>query len=313
MLVIRRFRRGSDEEAYVRIYNAGFSDYDDNRTVTLAEVRKVEEAPTYNLDGVLLAELDEQIVGMVNAQADKLREDKKGFIQSLSVLPEFRRRGIGKRLLSEAMTSLRKKGMKIASTWAQTDRLACVHLYESFGFKCIRSTSLMTASLAVNSERKESEVATLKEADLTNNEHVVSVCRLDNEAFKEHFNYRPITIEETRYMLFDMPWYQHVKVWFAMIGAEPVGYVIAGIDVGLNEEKHVKNGWINDIGVLKQHRRKYVGTSLIQQAMRYLRTKGMETALLYVDDQNPTQALKLYETVGFIVKHKNNVYEQALT
>jgi ribosomal protein S18 acetylase RimI-like enzyme len=35
--------------------------------------------------------------------------------------------------------------------------------------------------------------------------------------------------------------------------------------------------------------------------------------LLYVDDQNTTEALKLYEKVGFKVFHKNTVYELQLT
>jgi ribosomal protein S18 acetylase RimI-like enzyme len=45
------------------------------------------------------------------------------------------------------------------------------------------------------------------------------------------------------------------------------------------------------------------------QAMQNLKTQGMTGALLYVDDQNPTRAIKLYEKVGFKVYHKNTVYE----
>jgi ribosomal protein S18 acetylase RimI-like enzyme len=48
------------------------------------------------------------------------------------------------------------------------------------------------------------------------------------------------------------------------------------------------------------------------QAMRYLRSQGMDNALLYVDDQNPTCAIKLYEKVGFKVYHKSAVYELQL-
>jgi ribosomal protein S18 acetylase RimI-like enzyme len=92
----------------------------------------------------------------------------------------------------------------------------------------------------------------------------------------------------------------------------PVGYVVAGIDVGLNKEKSVKYGWVLDIGVLKSYRRKGVGSALMHRAMRYLGSQGMENALLYVDDQNPTCAMKLYEKVGFTVYHKNAVYELQL-
>ncbi len=40
MLKIRPLIEGSDDEAFVRLYNAGFSDYEDNRKMTLEELKK---------------------------------------------------------------------------------------------------------------------------------------------------------------------------------------------------------------------------------------------------------------------------------
>jgi len=314
LLTIRPFRKGFDEEIYVRIFNASFSDYDDIRSVTLQEARTLEDAPSYNLDGLLIAEWNGKAVGMVQAFVDKFREEKKGFIQSLAVLPEFRHRGIARKLVSNAIARLKERGMKVASAWAQTDRIACVHLYESFGFVCVRATSLMKGSLAdIQSDMEETESTSLREARIREDEDIALINKLDNEAFREHFNYRPVTVEETRYMLLEMPWYQHKKAWFTVIDNKPVGYVVAGIDVGLNKEKRVRCGWVLDIGVLKPYRRRGVGSTLMLQAMRYLKSKRMVNALLYVDDQNPTCAIKLYEKVGFEVYHKSGVYELLLS
>jgi mycothiol synthase len=309
LLKIRAFRKGIDEEIYVRIFNAAFLDYDDIRSVTLQEVRALESAPSYNLGGLLIAEWKGEPAGMVQALVDKFREEKKGFIQSLGVLPEFRRRGIARKLVSEAISSLKERGMNIAAAWAQTDRLACVRLYESFGFKCVRASSLMKRSLAESLEIEASEAIGFREAQLDNDQEVALINRLDNEAFKEHFNYRPVTIEETKYMLFEIPWFQHQRAWFAVDSGQPVGYVITGIDVGLNREKSMKCGWILDIGVLKTFRRQKIGSNLMLRAMQTLKSQGMESALLYVDDQNPTGAIKLYEKVGFAVFHRSTVYE----
>jgi mycothiol synthase len=275
-------------------------------------VHAVEKAPSYNLSGLLIAEWDGQPAGMVQALVDKLREEKKGFIQSLAVLPEFRRRGIAKKLVAEAVKSLKNRGMKVAGAWAQTDRAACTHLYESFGFKRVRTTSLMKCSLTEKSDVNVNEAVVLREAMLKDDQDVALINRLENEAFKEHFNFRPLTLEETKYMLFEMPWYQHLKAWFTVLASQPVGYIIAGIDTRLNQEKHAKYGWILDIGVLKPFRRQKMGSTLMQSAMHYLRSVGMKNALLYVDDQNPTKAIKLYEKVGFKLFHSNTVYELQL-
>ena len=90
---------------------------------------------------------------------------------------------------------------------------------------------------------------------------------------------------------------------------QPVGYVVAGVDERLNQEKSAKHGWILNIGVLKPYRQRDVGTSLMLRAMSHLKVQGMEDALLYVDDQNPTHAMKLYEKVGFQIHHKSASYE----
>jgi len=77
--------------------------------VTVQDAKTIEEAPSYNLDGLFIADWNGQPVGMVQALVDKFREEKKGFIQTLAVLPEFRRRGIAKKLLFEAISTLKRR------------------------------------------------------------------------------------------------------------------------------------------------------------------------------------------------------------
>jgi ribosomal protein S18 acetylase RimI-like enzyme len=151
--------------------------------------------------------------------------------------------------------------------------------------------------------------ASLREAKLTDEEEIALITRLDNEAFKEHFNYRPITVEETKYLRLGSPFWKSQKAWFATVDNQTVGYAVTGIDERLNREKNTRHGWVLDIGVLKPYRRRDVGTTLMLRAMTYLKTQGMEDALLYVDDQNPTHAMKLYEKVGFQTYHKSISYE----
>jgi mycothiol synthase len=314
LLKIRPFRKGFDEKAYVSLFNAAFSDYDDIRSITFEEMKKMEEAPGFSVDGMIIAEWSGETAGMINAYIDRLREEKKGFVQSLAVLPKFRRKGIANKLVEEALKSLRDRGMKVAEAWAQSDREDCVHIYESFGFKRVRIMSMMKRSLDVTfASIGENKEARIKKIQVQNEREIGLLNWLDNETFKEHFNFRPKTIEETKYTLFENPWFRRQEWFFAILDNQPVGYVGVGVDEGLNREKSLKWGWILDIGVLKPHRRKGIGNSLMFYALKLLKTMQMDDAVLYVDDMNPTGAIKLYEKLGFKVLRKHIVYQLPLT
>lgn len=309
MLEIRPFRKGLDEEVWVRIFNAVFADYDDIRYITVEEMKKLEDSPSFDEGGMFIAEWSGRPVGTVDAYVDRQRTDGKGFIQSLGVLPEYRRRGIAKRLVDEALQSLIHRGRKTVDTWAQTDKEGCVHIYESLGFKQARFTSMMKRtlknSLPVPQGNMEVEI---REVQVKDDEDIELLNRLDNESFKEHNDFRPRTLEETKYWIFEMPWFNKQAWFFAVLQDQPVGHVGITIDEGLNEEKNLKWGWILDIGVLKPHRRSGIGTRLMLHSMELLKTMGMEEALLYVDEMNPTEAIKLYEKLGFKLARRNIVY-----
>jgi mycothiol synthase len=313
VLNIRPFRKGFDEEVFVSIFNATFGDYDDIRSMTFEEMKKMEEAPSFNTDGMFIAEWNGETAGMINAYIDKLREEKKGFIQWLGVLPKFRGKGIARKLMEKALESLKQRGMTLVETWAQTDREGCVHIFESFGFKKVRSTNIMKTDLnAIPSNIRENKEISIRKAQLRDDSEIALINWLENEAFKEHFNYRPKPIEETKYVLLEMPWFNKQTAFFAVLNSEPVGFVATGIDEGLNSEKNVRYGWILDIGVLKPNRRKGIGTILMLKAMRLLKTQEMEDVLLYVDEMNPTNAIKLYEKLGFKTMRKSIIYQLPL-
>ena len=313
MLKIRPFRKGFDEEVFVSIFNAAFGDYDDIRSMTLEEMKKLEESPSFTADGMFIAEWNGETAGMINAHIDKLRKEEKGFVQWLGILPKFRGKGIARKLVEKALENLKQRGMKLAETWAQTDREGCVHIFESFGFKVARLTSMMKRSLEnISCNIEENKEATIRDMRIKDEEDIKLLNWLDNETFKEHFNFRPRTLEETKYSLFEVPWFKVQKWFFAVLENQPAGFAGLGIDEGLNTEKNMKWGWILDIGVLKAYRRKGIGTSLMLHLMQSLKATGMEDALLYVDDMNPTNAIKLYEKLGFEVMRKNIIYQLPL-
>jgi len=307
-LKIRNFVQGKDEEVWLKIGNEAFKEYDDFRPATIEDMEIREKNPIFDAKGMFIAELNGEPVGRMNAFVDKMREDKKGFIDDLGVIPSFRRKGVGRELTKRALQSLKERGMETAETWTREDKPACKGLFESMGFELIRVFSTMKRnldSLPSNiGEYKKIKIRTMRR----NLDDIKLLNWIVNETFKEHFDFRPETVEETRHWVENRPWCDIAEYFFGYIDNRLVGHVGAGIDSKFIKYQGIKRGWITTIGVIKDLRRKGIGTSLILHGMECLKSKGMTEAVLGVDDSNPTKAIELYKKVGFKVLYKDLTY-----
>jgi ribosomal protein S18 acetylase RimI-like enzyme len=313
MQKIRRFVQGRDEDAWVSVFNKVFREFDDFRSITVEDMLMSETSPTFDAAGMFIAELEGEPVGIVNAYVDKMRKEKKGFIRMLGVVPEYRRRGIGRALAEKAMESLRERGMETVEAGAVMDKPEAIQLWESMGFHDVRIFSLMKRNLEnIPSGIGESREVQLRKFQKGSQEDLKLITWLSNETFSEHYNYRPDSVEETRYFLEQDPIFKDQEWILTLLQNKPVGYVGVGIDQKYNEEKNTRCGWILSIGVLKPSRLKGIGTRLMIEGMKLLKTKGMTEAMLGVDDQNPTKAIKLYEKVGFQAARKDIAYIKAI-
>jgi mycothiol synthase len=308
MLKIRRFVEGEDEEGWIRIQNEAYREYEDFRPDTMEDMEIWKKSPNFDSTGMFIAELDGKPVGAVNAYIDRKRKEKMGFLRRLGVVPEFRKRGIGRRLAEKAIESLKERGMESVQGWTRENKVVCTSLLESMEFNLIRVFSTMRRDLEIISynigEHKELNMREMK----TNMEDIKLLNWLFNETFKEHFDFRPDTVEETKYWIEEKPWCDIDKVFFSYLNDKPVGYVEAGIDSKFIKYKGIRRGWIMSIGVLKSLRVKGIGTALMQQGMEFLKSKGMTEVELGVDDSNPTKAIELYKTVGFKTVYKDLTY-----
>jgi mycothiol synthase len=313
MLNIRRFVKSLDEPVWVGVLNASRKERDEWRAITAEEMLRAEEGdPGYDLEGRFIAELDGRPVGVVHANVDRFREESKGFIR-LDVPPEYRGRGIERQLLEIALTELKARGMAIAQASADSNQQDYMELLKGSGFSHVRVGSIMEIDLArVAHNIGENTQVAIRALQQDREEDIELFNWLGNETFKEHFNYRPDTVEEIRHFLSSDLYYNVKEVFFAVLDGEAVGYVGIGIDNKYNLEKNIKAGDIFSIGVLKGNRRTGVGARLMLHGLETLKAKGMTRALLGVDDYNPTKAIKLYEKVGFTVKKKGFTFERQL-
>jgi len=309
-LTFRRFIKGKDEEMWLKVWNAAFKDYneDEFRPRTIKDIEIREKDPNFDPQGMFIAEIHAKPVGIVEAFVDKKRKEKKGFVSHLGVIPEFRRRGIGRELVNKALKSLKERGMETAEAeWVRGEKPAC-KLFESMGFLLIRVNSVMRVKLnqipSNIGEYKELKIRVMEK----NLDDIKLLNWIGNETFKEHFDHRPETVEETKFWVTESPGCDIAEYYFGYVDNELVGFVIIGIDTKFVKHQGIKRGWINVIGVLKPLRRRGVGTALILHGMKDLESRGMTEADLGVDDSNPTKAIELYKKVGFKVVHKHLTY-----
>jgi ribosomal protein S18 acetylase RimI-like enzyme len=304
--------QGVDEVVWIEVLNASRKDREDWRAITVEEMLLQEkEDPKFDPEGRFIAEFGGRPVGVVHANVDKLREEKKGFIP-FDVIPESRGRGIEHQLVETGLGELKARGMTIAQASVDFRELDYVGLLQGLDFRQVRVFSMMEMDLANIShsigENRQLAISTLRKE---REEDIKLLTWLENETFKEHFNSRPDTIEEVRHFLFSDLYYNKVKeIFFAELDGESVGYIGAGIDEKYNLEKNVQRGDIFTIGVLKKYRRRGVGARLMLHALETFGAKGMTRATLGVDDYNPTKAIRLYEKVGFKVKKKDLIFER---
>jgi len=314
MLNIRHFVQGADEPVWVEVLNAWRKDREDLRAITVEEMLAQEkEDPNFDLAGRFIAELDRKPVGAVHANVEKQREEKKGFVR-FYVIPESRGRGIERQLVEIALRELKARGMTTAQAFADYRERDRARVLEEMEFKRVREFSMMEMDLSDASQNiGENKQVAIRPLQKDRDEDIKLFTWLLNETFKEHFNFRPDTVEEVRYFLLSDLYYNKAKeIFLAVLDGESVGYIGAGVDEKYNLEKNVQAGDIFTIGVLKKYRRSGIGARLILHALEAFKAKGMTKAMLGVDDHNPTKAMGLYEKAGFKVKKKDLVFEREL-
>jgi len=312
MLSIRRFAKGVDEPVWDQVLSASRRDSEEWGAIAVEELLPKEKRPGFDSEGRFIAERDGKSVGLVHADVDKLSEDRKGLIR-LSVIPEFRGTGIERQLLETALMELKVRGMTTAQAWADSQNRDYIRLLERLGFERVRVGSTMEMDLAnVSQNVGENEHVAIRPLRKDREEDIELINWLDNEIYKEHFNFRPDTLEETRYFLFSNPYFKERETFFAVVDDERIGYVSVAIDEKYSLEKKVRAGRISSVAVLKTYRRRGIGTRLMLHGLKILKAKGITRAILHVDDYNPTEALTLYEKVGFRVNKKDFTYERKL-
>ncbi|MFG3419590.1 GNAT family N-acetyltransferase [Micromonospora sp. NPDC048063] len=137
--------RGDDEadlREFHRIYDIAFRDTPDYEPVGFDRWRERIIPFGTTWDEWFVAEVDGVPAGALQS-SDQALEQNEGFVRALSVLPAYRRRGVGAALLWRAFTVYAAKGREAAGLGVDlTNPTAPVTLYRSVGLREVRWTDM---------------------------------------------------------------------------------------------------------------------------------------------------------------------------
>ena len=132
--------------------------------------------------------------------------------------------------------------------------------------------------------------------------------RVQDEAFADHWGNEPRPYEDWATIYGGMRPFDPQLWLLAEEEREPVGVAICERGVEGDEE----TGWIHVIAVRRQWRGRGLGSALLRASFAALAEVGMRRAMLGVDAENTTGAVRLYERAGMRVVHRFETWERQL-
>ena len=255
--------------------------------------------------------------GLVRLRKGDERSGFSKFVAHGLVLPEWRGRGVGTRILAESERRARARLDEAPTATVYFDAYADVRqsdaiaLYTRAQMQPVRyffemvydspeppATPVYPPGYGVRTfVRGQDEEVTL---------------RVMNTAFRDHWGHTDDSLEEWLHWVNS----QYFSPDMTYLGLGPsgeiVGVCLCNIYPEENERVGREQGWVDTLGVLREHRHIGLGRALLLEGMGALRRRGCTHILLGVDTENPTGALGLYEAVGFRAWKKQVTYRKPL-
>ncbi|HSW43769.1 MAG TPA: GNAT family N-acetyltransferase [Patescibacteria group bacterium] len=227
-----------------------------------------------------------------------------------------RRRGVGRAILraneaslaAESLAPTAGDGRRWFETWADDGAAGARALLAAEGYEPARWFFLMLRP-SLEATPDVPPPPGIEVRPVRDRAAAWPVMRADDEAFRDHWGYRPTLPEEIEGYLDDPR--QDLALWqVAWDGDEVAGSVLPLIDAAENERFGRRRGWIDSVSVRRPWRRQGVARALLGRGLEALRERGMAEAVLGVDADNPQGALGLYESVGFELHRRSAVYRK---
>jgi mycothiol synthase len=234
------------------------------------------------------------------------------------VHPEWRRQGLGRRLLdrlygraTERLIEVEDKPVYFQCSARDVEE-GCKALFESFGLELVRY--FVNLARPINNGLPPVDMPAgyrLRTFDPARDAE--TVWRVDNAAFQDHWGFTGFPLDAFQHWL-EMP---HFRPELWLLAEEEATGQVVGLGLNIIDPDWIaqtsrQEGYVNTLGVLREHRRRGLGTALLAQSLRVLRQAGMEAAHLHADAENLTGAVRLYERLDFKLRKTSVAYRKEM-
>jgi mycothiol synthase len=221
----------------------------------------------------------------------------EGASAEVAVAPAMRRHGFGRQMVEALVADSPDGRLRL---WAHGDQPAAVALAASLGFSRDRILWQLRRSLyAPLPEPVLPDGVGIRTFEVGRDEQ--RWIEVNNRAFAAHPDQGHWSVEDLR-MREREPWFDPAGFFLAErgsgAGAELVGFHWTKIHGADESHGHAPIGEVYVVGVDPSAQGQGLGPALTLVGLRYLRSHGLSSVLLYVDDTNPG-AIKVYERLGF--------------
>jgi mycothiol synthase len=323
-LTFRHFLGEPDYQNILDMINASKTADQIDRTDTLEDIARNYEHLN-NCDpyqDMIFAEVDGRTVAYGRGEWFVDEKDRWLGFHFVFSHSDWRRKGIGTAMLRYMEEHLREISLELLKdgvikqdtpryleTYASNTEFDKKVLLRKAGYEPVRYGYSMVRSLSepvnITPMPEGLEIRTVQPDQFR------QVWEADQEAFKDHWGYVEGT--EVDYQRWLKNPLHDPDLWrVAWDGDEVAGMVLNFLNEKENEEYNRLRGWTENICVRKPWRRQGLARALLTRSLQMFKDMGMDHAALGVDTQNPTGALKLYESVGFVIEKRDATYWKEL-
>lgn len=317
-LTFRKFRGESDYPAMAAVIESS-NDADQIEWVTTVEDIARNYAHLSNCDpyqDMLFAEVNGAVIGYNRVRWWKESEGNRIYFHFGFLLPQWRRKGIGRAMLHHGECRLREiaadhpaDGPRFLESFAYDTQAGTEALLLGEGYAAIRYEYHM-----VRPTLDDIPAAPLPlglEVRPARSEHYRAVWDANQEAFRDHWGYSPATENDYQLWLKDPDF--DPSLWqVAWDGDQIAGMVMNFINARENARHNRRRGYTEDICVRRPWRRRGLARALLLRSFQVLRERDCTEAALSVDTENPNGALRLYESVGFRTVKRESTYRKLM-